>query len=249
MAAKSLEQLTEEAKTLGIAIPEGATAGQIKELIANNTPGSQDTEKEPTEEELKAASEAAKEQLKKQGPEKAVTFTEDQQELIKNMISSAVKNVLDSKKEDMDAPEQHENDPDQLRLARFTNKFIVDFKNMNEDEYFKDVFIESVDVWDEKTRRPIPWVTLIFEDGSELFVQLETALKRSTKVKSDIIKIEEVDISYSFGKVEQVAVEEYATKGTGNMKNLKVTQKKYNYTVKHPITGKDLQVSARVINW
>lgn len=137
----------------------------------------------------------------------------------------------------------------QLRLPRFQNKFITKFKNMNTDEYFPDLVISSFDVFDDKTRQNVPWVTAVFEDGTELAVPLNTVFDRSTKVWVDIVEVISKDTSYSAGKTERAEYNDYTRSGTGAMVNMKVKQAEYTYKVRLPGTGKEVEVTRDVINW
>lgn len=137
----------------------------------------------------------------------------------------------------------------EVRMPRFQGKFIIGFKNVNTDEFFQDKEIYSFDVWDDKIKQNVAWVTVIFDDKTELNVPLQTAVQRSRMVKCELVDTVKHDVSYSIGKVERQEVEEYRMKGTGQTVDMEVKQFKYTYKVKLPHTGEIVEVQGDIINW
>lgn len=237
------KRLADEAKEKAAAEAEAEEIRKQQEADLNGG-------EEKTEAELKADSDAAQAafaaaQAKKkaaegEAPQAERTYTTAE-------MKAMIKALMDGK--DLDAEEEEEVAKKKtVRLSRFQNKFIVGLKNMNTDEYYPDGQVYAYDVYDDKSRSNIAWVTLEFQDGSELAVPLETALRRSNKVNCEIVKIHEKDKSYDFGKVEKTEVKDYNVESTGDMVKTKVTQKEYTYDVKLP-NGDIINVGREIINW
>jgi hypothetical protein len=222
---------------------------------------------EPTDEELKAESDRVQAELAKKDAEKkelaakrnAVQSPNGEQmyskDDVKSMILEALKKAgMYKKSEDGSDDDDDEEDAYKqktLRLPRFQGKFIHSFKNMNNDEYFPDLTIHAVDIWNDQKKANEPWVTCIFEDGSELTVQLYTVLTKSKPVEFDIVEVTKIDTSYKAGKIERIEVDGYSTKGTGKMMNIKVTQYHYGFKVREKGNPEApvFEVSKDVINW
>lgn len=139
-----------------------------------------------------------------------------------------------------------------LTIPRFptkdgTSKFVVGFKNVNTDEYFKDKIIQAFDVWDDLQKKNVAYVTAIFEDGSEMNLPLFTLIKKSQKVKVEIVDTPKIDKSYSAGKTESVKVDGYTAIAQGTV-NMKISKFDYSFIVKLS-DGKELAVGKEVINW
>lgn len=186
----------------------------------------------------------------KEGGEKM--FTEQQvKSLLKQALAEAKKEASGISDESLD-----EEDPyaiKTVRLPRFTNKFVCSFKQMNEDEYSKDrLFIPTWDVFNPQKKQYEPYVTAIFDDGSELSVPLLTLITRGQQTFAEvpIVDIITKDTSYSAGKTESKEVRPGAwdSTGTGQMVKMKVTQHDYAFKVTLP-NGKDIEVSKDVVNW
>ncbi len=164
------------------------------------------------------------------------------------LIKQAVKDNANGVIAEEDLDEEDPYKQKKLRLPRFQNKFIFGFKNTNVDEYFPDAVIHAFNVFNPESKQQVPYVTIVFEDATELNLPLETIIKRSQKVWVDIIEIVEKDISYSAGKTERAEVKDYSRTGTGVMVKMKVTQADYKYKVRLP-DGKEVIVGPEVINW
>lgn len=193
--------------------------------------------------QAETAQAAMKENLKRAS---TAQVPKDEQVYTESQVRQMLEQVMKGEGEDDDEQDL----PKIVRLPRFQNKFILGFKNMNEDEYTKDSIVHAVDIFNEKIGKNIPWVTLIFEDGSELAIPLETILKQSTTVKCELANTKEKDASYDFGKVErqEVKPDSYKKEGTGQFIKTKVTQKTYTFEVKLP-NGKVVTVGPEVLNW
>ncbi len=217
-------------------------------------------DKEPTPEELKAASDKveadriAKAEAKKAAAEAAKDTPESEKMYSKSEVLSFIKQAVAEarKKEEMGIDDSlDEEDPykiKKLRLPRFQNKFIFAFKNTNTDPYFPENVIQAFDVWNDQTKRNDAWVTVIFEDDSQLTVPLYTVLNKSQKVLVDIVEVIAKDTSYSAGRVERAEIKDYSRTGTGTFIKAKVTQADYSYKIKLP-DGKEVIVGKEVVNW
>lgn len=166
-------------------------------------------------------------------------------QLLKEMKEGA---VADSLEDEKDPFEQKT-----VRIPRFIDasgkyQFVFSFKNTNKDEYFPDAVVMAYDVWNDQTKRNDPWVTLVYQDGSEMNVPLATVIKKSQVVTVPLIEVIAKDKSYSAGKTEQSVVKDYHTDGTGVKVNLKVTMADYSYKVKLP-NDEIVIVGKEVINW
>lgn len=253
MAAPTLEELKNKATALNIPLKGDEKANEIKALIeANSAPVQTDDEAEKTPEELEAESKKAQEAFAKQQADKKAgvananerTYTAAE---VKAMLEQVAKQA--GKTDDSVQDDDERDLPKVYRLPRFQNKFVIALKNMNTDEYFPDQVIQAYDIWDDKTRQNIPWVTLMFADGTELSVPHTTAMKRSQTIPCEIVgEPHEVDVSYDFGKVEKVTVDGYESKGSGELVRAKVTQKRRAYDLKLP-NGQVVTVGDDVINW
>lgn len=209
--------------------------------LNNETPIDSDIDTELTDEELIAQSEAVKTTIKAKVEK---TYTKDE---VAEMLAKA----LEMNKQDADEDEDDEDDaPSTVRVARFQKKFIKCFKNMNDDPYMPDAIVHAYDIFNEKTRRNVPWVTIVFQDDTEFVIPLETILKRAKTVSCELVQTKEEDISYNRGKVEKQEVKdsEYKQSGTGAMVKTKVTLKKYLYEIKLP-NGELMIATPDVINW
>lgn len=201
-----------------------------------------------TEEEIAAQAETAQIAMKEQVRKSKEVPSSNEQVYTESQVRQMLEQVMKGEGGSEDDDEQDL--PKIVRLPRFQNKFILGFKNMNEDEYTKDNIVHAVDIFNEKIGKNIPWVTLVFEDGSDLAIPLETILKQSTSVKCELVNTKEKDASYDFGKVErqEVKPDSYKKEGTGQFIKTKVTQKSYTFEVKLP-TGKVVTVGPEVLNW
>jgi len=211
-----------------------------------------------TQEEIEEQSKAAKESFKKKELEKKQSMASETSEDVKaddkkekTYTEAQVKAMLSkvmgtSEDEDDETPQNSV-----VRIARFQNKFIVGFKNMNTDEYAPDAVIHAFDIFDDKTRRNVPYVTLMFQDKTEISVPLESVLKRSIKVECELVETVKKDTSYNFGKVEKQEVKEgdYKKTGSGSHVKTKITQSQNTYKVQLPKGGPVVIVSSEVINW
>lgn len=244
--AESLETLKAKADTIGVAYPADVTFTALKALIAEQqVPGAPDDGAEPekTMEEMKVESDAAIAKLKEKNakPEEEKLYTRSDFQV---MLKEALRAM---KKEDYDAdrPEEHLKTVHTARLARFKNKFIVALKDMNDDEYVSDV-IYSWDLFDEKTKRDIAWITLIFDDGTELAQPLHNVMKSFHPVPCDIVEVKTKDASYKLGKI---AVLNDDGQPSGETVDGKVQQVSNRWILKLPTTGKLVEVGPEVLNW
>lgn len=144
--------------------------------------------------------------------------------------------------------EEQEVDPNRhtVRISRLEAKFVVDFKDMNDDPY-QDKIIHSFNKWDERERLWIAWITLVFQDGSEKEVPLKYFVENSVGVSCDIVETIKKDTSYSLGKVERQVIKSYHPEGTGVLVDQKVTSYSTTYKVKTP-KGELITVPEYVVN-
>lgn len=249
-AAKARLAEEAQAKVDAAKEPEDAEVARIrKEQEDDLNAGEQ-----KTPEQLQAESDAAQAALKARQDQKKTATPENTGEKMYSQadLLAAVKKIMAG--EELDADDDVKDKPKTVRLSRFQNRFIVGFKNMNTDEYYPDGKVFAFDLYDEKSRSNVAWATLKFlekdEHGKdELTVPLETALRRSNKVKCEIVEIKYADASYDFGKVEKVEAKDYSFEGNGEMVKTKVTQKDYKYVVRLPGSGQEITVEKEVVNW
>lgn len=183
--------------------------------------------------------------LKKAEEEGEKTFTRAETlALIQKAVADAINGVAQVE-DDADDPYAKKT----VRLPRMMNKFIMGFKNMNEDEYFPDRVVEAFDQFNPITKQNVAHVTLIFEDDTELIVPLDTALTRSQKVDVELLEVITKDTSYSAGRTERAEVKDYTRSGTGQFVKMKVTQASYKYRLKLPNSDKEVIVGPSIINW
>lgn len=199
---------------------------------------------ELTDEEIIAQGEKMKEALAKKPKVGERTFSEQE---VKRMIAQVLKESKDKENEDDEDDEAEK--PKIISVARYENKYITHFKNMNTDEMNKEAVIHSVDIEDKKGKR-IPWVTIVFDDKTELPIPLETILVKASYVPCELVETLDEDASYDFGKVEKQEVDEgtYSKKGTGIFVKTKATQKKSKYKIKLP-DERVVTFSPEVLNW
>lgn len=206
-----------------------------------NQPVDNEVEKSP--EEMKAESDAATAAFQASRVEKSEkSYSRDE---VQMMIAQAIKTVR-NEDYNADRPEEHKKDSKTARLSRFTNKFIVALKNMNTDEYSKDEVIFTWDVWDDRVRQNIPWVTLSFQDGTEIAQPLATVIKKSVKVPCEIVKVYADDKSYSTGTISKLNDDGQPTGETTQGRVEMVTNR---WDLKIPNTGEIVNVGPEVLNW
>lgn len=212
-------------------------------------------EKELTAEELKAESDRVQEIKDKQDEEKrkakelGSTSMEGEKTYSKTEVESLIRKIL-AEKNSKDDEEDELFNKKTVRLSRFQNKFVIAFKNTNTDPYFPENIIHAFDVWSDQEKRPVAWVTCIFDDKSELNIQLYTIITKSIKVECELVERKKIDKSYSNGKTEVMGeVKEYNRMGTGVMTKMKVEQHEERFVLKLPVTGEIIEVGKEVINW
>lgn len=256
------EKAEAEKKALADAEEAERIAKANADAIANGSGGVKtdaeiEAESKILEAEMKKKMDEAKAGRSQANP--GVTNTNSDKMYSGTDVQAMIKQALASFKADMKAEKESEDDMDaeelfktkKARLPRWKNKFIVGFKNQNEDtEFFPNLIIHAIDVWDDKTRQNIPTVACLFHDGSpELYVPLTTILKTAPKVWCDIVDIKRKDVSYSDGKVEKSDVDGYSIKTSGEYVKLKVKKEECRFILKLPDTGIDVEVGPEVINW
>lgn len=254
MAAQTLEELKAKADNLGITYTKNIKATELRELIKqkenpvqDTTPGTDD--RELSDEELKKQSDAMKQRLENE--QKVEEKKYSQSEVVEMMKQVAIQAAEAARKKDDEGfePDAHTKAPKTLRLSRFMNKFIIGFKNLNNDPYFADLYVPTKDVYNEQKREFEPWVEVLFHDGSEpVFVNYLTLLKQARAIPVEIVEVKKKDASYDFGKVESVEYDGFERKGTGIMVKAKVNQTLDSYVVKLP-DGQEVEVSRDVVNW
>lgn len=241
-------------------------AAKASGATQTDPPKNPDDAPEKTPEELKAESDRVElERLRKEEENRkaraAKENTPDSERMYSESDVRAIvkKMLLEEKKRTemgLDLIEEEDiNKQKRLRLPRFQNKFILGFENTNTDPYFPDTVIHAFDVWDNDTKRNVPWVKVKYEGGETINLPLYTVIERSHKVWVDIVEVLAVDKSYSAGRVERAEVKDYNRSGTGQYVSAKVTQAKYTYKLKLPAeegTGlpeREVIVGPEVVNW
>lgn len=219
---------------------EDKTKGELEVMLQDKQPMS-DEEKAA----LKKASDDAEEALKNTPPPQAPrTYTMDE---VKTMFNEFKKEMAkpDFDEDEDDGPRKHT-----VRLPRLDNQFIVGFKNINNDPYFPDRIIYSKDVFNEQSKQFIPHTTVIFEDGKELTLPIETLFKVAKTVECELVRREYKDASEKYGNIEvqEIKPDSWNMKGTGNFVKGRANIKIESYVVKLP-NGKEVEVIRDIINW
>ena len=239
MASKTKSELIANAIELEIELKGDETVAQLEELI--DTAG----DKEVAELQKQAA---------QSKPEKKESFSRE--EVIKMIeennkkIRSEMKNV----EEDEDPFKVQEFKNPIVRVARVKNKFVVGFKNLNEDDYNPDLVVHSnnIPIKNPTTGRveAQPFVTLIFSDGTvEENYPLLSLMDRARAVQCEVIETKKSDTSYAQGFVtEKSEAEGGYDLVEGRKIRAKVTQFKNEYVVREPKNGETFTVQEEVIN-
>lgn len=136
---------------------------------------------------------------------------------VKRMIAEALAQQAQDARKPVTLKKQTEH---YAHLWRFEGKWVVDFKNQNNDPYLnKPVY--SVDVYNEATRAFEPHLELVFHDGTSKKVPLKTyvSVGKRTPVYCLIKERRKIDRSYSIGQTEKKEWNdaESKMKGTGKM--------------------------------
>lgn len=218
------------------------------DVVTDDLVGAAVVEEELSPAEIEAQSKKVTEEYYAKQAEQ--TPKNDERLFSKKEVQEMLKELLAQKEADGDDDEEKPR-VHLVTIPRYNNKFVLGFKNMNADEFDKDAVTYAFDVWDEQRRQMVPWVTLLLDDGTDIAMPLETALKKTNKVTCELVTILEEDNSYDFGKTEKVEVkaDSYNKEGTGVFVKTKVTQKKYQYDVKPIGTDTVLHVQPEVLNW
>ncbi len=213
------------------------------------------SKKEHKEEELtdeeKAELETQSKLVEEEKKKKLLEKTEQRMYSAEEVMKIVRAEIQKAKDQENGVESLDEEDPyaqKEVRIPRFLKKFIIGFKNTNDDEYNPDSIVHAFDVWNENLKRNEAFVTVIFDDETEMNLPLRTVIEKSQKVWMPLIEIVEKDKSYSSGKTERAEVKDYSRSGTGVMVKMKVTQAEYMYKVKFP-DGKERIVGREIINW
>lgn len=219
---------------------EDKTNGELEVMIQDKEPMSDEDKKA-----LQVASTSATEALKNQPvPTGPRTYTMDE---VKAMFNEFKKEMAkpDFDEDDEEGPRKHT-----VRLPRLDNQFILDFKNINNDPYFPDRIIYSKDIFNEQLKQFVPHTTVIFEDGHELTLPIETLFKVAKTVECELIERKYKDASEKYGNIEvqEIKPDQYGMKGTGNFVKGRANIKIESYVVKLP-DGKVVEVIRDLVNW
>lgn len=218
---------------------EDKTKGELEIMLQDKQPMS-DEEKAALAEASRLAAEALANQPAPAAPR---TYTMDE-----------VKAMFSEFKKELDKPDQDDEDEGPrkhtVRLPRLDNQFIVGFKNINNDPYFPDRIIYSKDIFNEQSKQFVPHTTVIFEDGKELTLPIETLFKVAKTIECELIERKYKDASEKYGNIEvqEIKPDAWSMKGTGNYVKGKANIKIESYVVKLP-DGKVVEVIRDIINW
>lgn len=220
------------------------------ELAANN-PGAGELSPEEIA-KLKAESDATEAKLKAEADAKSQkTYSEAEVDAKLEAMKAAIMKEFQAQNglvdDDKDDPELKRT----VRVPRFDKKFIVGFKNLNDDPYFPDRVVYSKDVFNDQTKQMVPHVTFVFEDESTITMPFETMLKvANAKTPCEIIDRGEKVEKVKLGTVEKQEMKQdgYGMMDTGEVIQAKQIIKTPNFTVKTP-DGKILHVQPEVVNW
>lgn len=206
---------------------------------------------ELNEDELKAESERVA-KLMQEKKDKIAERTYTAEDLAKIVDAELKKRGLVAKDEaDEDKPALP-----LCRLSRFMGKFIIDIKDQNTDPYVKSK-VEAFDMFNEQTRQMEPWMTLIFDDETEMTVKAWQAIKGSKPVQATILETMKEDTSYNVlgpdGKPKKIEVtdvkwDSYKSSGSGKMVTQRIKSFHAKYKVQVP-DGRVFTVGGNVINW
>lgn len=114
---------------------------------------------------------------------------------------------------------------------RFDGKWVVDFKDRNEDPYVKDK-IHAYQKWNDQRRQFEAWIEIVFDDGTSKDIPLTTYVKNRVLVYCPIIKRHQIDKSFSIGEVEKKKEEKDKLVGTGILVDQEVQQYEEVFEVK-----------------
>lgn len=116
---------------------------------------------------------------------------------------------------------------------RLDGKWVVDFKDRNDDPYRKEK-LHAYQVFNDRTRQFEAWIEVVFEDGSTKPLPLTTYVKNRVLVYCPIIKRHQIDKSYTIGEVEKKKEEGDKLVGTGILVDQDVTLHEEIFEVKVP---------------
>lgn len=241
MAKKTQEELKQEAIGLGLSLRGDETYSELSELVRNG--------KVPdvSVEDLKAQSDAAAAALAGPKPEKTEQKMYSADE-VRTMFEALRKELKkdDVAEEEDDGPRKHT-----CRMARIQNKFIVGLKDLNNDPFFPDRVLYSQDIFDEQKRVMVPHMTVIFEDGSDLTLPVETLFKIVKTITCPLIERKQKDASQKLGSVEvkELKGESYNPTATGEVITAKFKAVKETFVVKLPNREETVEVIPDVVNW
>lgn len=85
---------------------------------------------------------------------------------------------------------------------RLDGKWVVDFKDRNNDPYVKGK-VHAFQKFNEQKREFEAWIEVVFDDGSTKELPLVTYVKNRVPIYCPIIKRHQMDKSFSFGEVEK----------------------------------------------
>ncbi len=128
---------------------------------------------------------------------------------------------------------------------RFDAKWVVDFKDRNNDPYVKEK-VHSYNKFNEQKREFESWIELVFNDGTTKDVPLTTYVKNRVLVYCPIIKRHMIDKTYSIGEVEKKKEVGDKLVGTGVMVDQEVVMHEETFEIKTP-DGELLTVPAYAI--
>jgi hypothetical protein len=236
--ANKLQELSEEAKNLGLTVSASDDEASLTKMINAETTRIK-SEGDIADAKLNISKKRDKDEKK---------YSEEEMRALFNKW----------KKEDDSKGIEVDDDKPKARVVtipRYNKKFIVAFANLNDDEYFPDKIIMSQNIFDDKTKTYIPNVRVIFDDDtvevpSRLTIPFETILKISTKETCTIIERKQKDASVRFGAiaVQEVKADGYNMTETGEIVQGKMKRVTETFLVETP-NGQQLWVGPEVINW
>ncbi len=118
-------------------------------------------------------------------------------------------------------------------IWRMDGKWVVDFKDRNDDEYKKGK-VHAFKKWNELTREWQTNIELVFQDGSTKEIPLTTYLEHRLPIYCQIIKRHLADKSYSIGEVEKKKEVNDKLVGTGVMIEQEVAMVEETFELKTP---------------
>lgn len=238
------QELLAQAKDLGITTTGEETNAVLENMINSHTPAPQSTPPAPSE-----PSDPTPPIPKTQAPAPVQSSPKESMiplSQVKQLIAEAIAAQPDPNKpaKAKRVTEHH------AHVWRFDGKWVVDFKDRNQDPYVKEK-IHAFQKFNEQKREFEAWIEIVMmdeitEELSYKELPLNRYVERRVLVYCPITERKKADRSYSIGEVEKKKDVGGILKGTGVMVDQEVEMYQETFVVKTP-TGKVLTLPDYVI--